>query len=428
MLLLGRESLSFEVKGPGSPKDKAFVAKVTRAAMAMANRRDGGIVCVGVDEASMTCLGPGLTSKQIEEWGDLDLVAAKMARYSDPPVLFALATYELSVGSTVAVLDVEEFRVVPHVCKANYPAVLQEGMVYVRPRGMPKSAPAPTSVDMRDLLDLAVAKGVRDWVRVSATAGLSIVEPKSAAQLAADAYASERAEAWSQPSELLATIDSYAHFDVAIYPTQYKSPRVLSVDLESFVVGNAVRLRGWPVPYVDGDLAGLVRRTGSIGQDLTAKFSPHLEAWRMCVSGQFLQRRVVVTDLRDSAELHAANPATKTIAVWDVLLYFVELAEFAARASSALEVDEVTIDVSLDGADDRELVSGDWAHELNGRYLIPTAIVASGSFPSARLLSDTRAVGVELAQQIFRAIGLDVPDQVFLDWQAQVFGGESDPA
>jgi hypothetical protein len=43
LLLLGHESRSFEVKGPGELKDKAFCAKVARAAMAMANLRDGGL-------------------------------------------------------------------------------------------------------------------------------------------------------------------------------------------------------------------------------------------------------------------------------------------------------------------------------------------------------------------------------------------------
>lgn len=426
LLLLGNESASFEVKGPGSPRDKAFAAKVARAVMAMGNRRDGGVVCVGVDQAVMASMGPGLTPEQVTQWGDLDLVAAKLALYSDPPPSFELRCYELSMGTTVAVLDVDEFDVVPHVCQRNHEGELREGMVYVRPRGMPKSVPVPTSVDMRDLLDLAIAKGVREWVRVSAMAGVPVAEPKSSAQRDAEAYAQERSVAWSRPSECLADIDNHARFDVAVYPTQYQQVRLLSVDLESFVVSNAVRLRGWPVPFVAADAAGLVRREGSIGQDLEASFVPHLEAWRMVVSGQFLHRRVVATDLRDAPDLRAADPEIKTIAVWDVLLYLVELAELAARMSTALEVDEVSITVSLRGAEDRELISGDWARDLHGRYVIPSESVdATGSFSAARLLAEPRAVGVELAQEMLASMGLRVQEQVLLDWQAQVFGGGS---
>ena len=47
----GHEVRHVEFKGRGSTSDSEFVAKVARAAMAMANQRDGGYVIVGVDEA-----------------------------------------------------------------------------------------------------------------------------------------------------------------------------------------------------------------------------------------------------------------------------------------------------------------------------------------------------------------------------------------
>jgi hypothetical protein len=52
------------------------------------------------------------------------------------------------------------------------------------------------------------------------------------------------------------------------------------------------------------------------------------EAWRLCTSGQLLHRRVLATDLRESAELAPdAVGAAGAVAVWDVLLYLVEVAE-----------------------------------------------------------------------------------------------------
>lgn len=64
--------------------------------------------------------------------------------------------------------------------------------------------------------------------------------------------------------------------------------------------------------------------------------------------------------------------------------------------------------------------------DLHGRYVIPSESVdATRSFSAARLLAEPRAVGVELAQEMFTSMGLHVQDQVLLDWQAQVFGGGS---
>ena len=67
---------------------------------------------------------------------------------------------------------------------------------------------------------------------------------------------------------------------------------------------------------------------------------PHVDAWRIFTSGQFLHRRVFATDLRDASELKPEDPdATGAVAVWDVLLYLVEVAESAARMATALSLD-----------------------------------------------------------------------------------------
>lgn len=127
LLAVGNESPSFEVKGPGSLSEKAFAAKIARAAMAMANRRDGGVVCIGIDETTMKEMLPGLDADQAGEWGDFDTVAAALARYADPAVVFELDSYTLSSGARVAVLDIAEFDVVPHICKKFYPVSCRTG-------------------------------------------------------------------------------------------------------------------------------------------------------------------------------------------------------------------------------------------------------------------------------------------------------------
>jgi hypothetical protein len=85
----------------------------------------------------------------------------------------------------------------------------------------------------------------------------------------------------------------------------------------------------------------------------------------MFTSGQFLHRRLLATDLRDAQDLKPnAAAATGAVAVWDVLLYMVEVAEFGARMATALGLDQVTFDVGLDGIAGRQLISGDFCREL----------------------------------------------------------------
>ena len=124
----------------------------------------------------------------------------------------------------------------------------------------------------------------------------------------------------------------------------------------------------------------------------------HVEAWRIFTSGQFLHRRVLATDVRDADELRAEDArATGAVALWDVLLYVVEVAELAARMATRLGCETVTFEVSLRGIAGRELISGDHRRHLYGPYLS-----AANSFSAARtldvtgLLTDPRTFGVEV--------------------------------
>lgn len=427
-LRLGRESRSFEVKGSGGITDKHYVARVVRAVMAMGNLRDGGQVCLGIDDDQMATMNPGLSPAQVAEWTDYDNVCDQLARYCDPPVSFHLHHFTLSSDAEVVVLDVEEFDIDLHICKKDYPGVLQAGQTYVRPRGRPQSSQVPSLVDMRDLHNLAIDKGVRQYFRRAeyAEAPFTLSTPLSHEQQDTAAFDTEAAEAWAAPSSidnpvgdvLVPGIVTPAFTEVTVRPGPYDAGRISPSQLEDFAGTQAVRLRGWPVPMLS-NRDPVAHHGNWIAQDFKAESVPHLEAWRLFTSGQFLQRRVIATDLRDAAELKAEAPeATGAVAVWDILLYLVEVAELGARYATALGAETVTIDVGLANIAGRELISGSWDRELHGRYITQAEVLtARVVHPAPALLATPRAIGVDLAQQILRKFGLDVPDKTLMEWQ-----------
>ncbi len=420
LLAVGQETRSFEVKGPGSLKDKAYVARIARAMMAMGNRRDGGLVCLGIDNQTLREMRPGLNDRDLAEWSDSDNVNDAIARYSDPPVEFTPYPLTLSTGTRVVVLDVREFDDLPHVGKRDYPEVLQQGQVYVRPRGTPRSVPVPNSGEMRELLDLATDKRLRAFVARLPAAGLVLGAPLAAAPIGDEQFAQEAAAAWENPSDTVRHITSLAHFDVAVHLEPFHADRVPVQDLEQLMTQNTVRLRGWPVPYTSPREA-ILRAAQWIGQDTDADTVPHLEAWRLCRSAQFLHRRVLATDLRDSPQLLAADSQSSgAVAVWDVLFYLVEIAELGARLSVALGGLPVTFRITLREVKGRELVSGDLHRELHAVYRTSTnALHHTRRVEPGTLAGDARAVGVELAQGLLHQFGLALPDQVLSDWQDQ---------
>lgn len=161
-------------------------------------------------------------------------------------------------------------------------------------------------------------------------------------------------------SEIADKIRSKGHWDVAIRPEPFTEHRVDYADLDEILVGAAVRLRGWPVPFIDHREEPL-RAADWIGQDVDAQVVSHSEAWRFFTSGQFTHLRAVSADWRTGQE---ATPIPEgfdsVIEVWEILFYVTEVFELAARLALTPAGDEkMTVDVRLNGLQGRGLVVGD---------------------------------------------------------------------
>jgi len=145
--------------------DGATMAKVTKTILAMANLRDGGHIVIGVEEKGSEgrFLAVGMKPEHLVTYS-YDRVADFVKEYAEPYVRFDLDIVEVDKKEFV-VISVEGFDQVPVICKRSFSDILSEGRVYIRPRsGRPRSAPLNRYVDMRELLDLATERGIRDFL------------------------------------------------------------------------------------------------------------------------------------------------------------------------------------------------------------------------------------------------------------------------
>ena len=143
----------------------------------MANLRDGGRVIVGVDERGGVLDPVGLSDADLATWR-YDDIAAGLATYADPMINFDVHIHEYQ-GRRFVELEVHEFDELPILCKSTYmerpptqQVILREGACYVRRRGKPETSEIPTQSEMRELLDLAIEKGVRRFIARARAVGL----------------------------------------------------------------------------------------------------------------------------------------------------------------------------------------------------------------------------------------------------------------
>ena len=170
IVALGHELSGVEVKSPGPVSNRRLVAQVVKAILGMCNRRDGGTVIIGVEDSQGALKPIGLAETDLDEWR-YDALSDQVARYADPSVSFSLDVKEYE-GNSYVVIEVEEFIDIPVLCKRAFDDVLRDGACYVRPRRKPETSDIPTQADMRDLLDLAIEKGVTQFLARARRVGL----------------------------------------------------------------------------------------------------------------------------------------------------------------------------------------------------------------------------------------------------------------
>jgi hypothetical protein len=242
----------------------------------MANQRDGGTVIIGVEDDGQTLTPVGLLDADLATWR-YDDVADALAVYADPPVIFEL-NYLQHDGKTFVVLRVSEFHDIPVLCRKSYSDVLREGACYVRPRRIPETAEIPSHADMRDLLDLATAKRLRQYIEQAHTIGINLSSP--ALSTGATLFAEQRS---GRTSDLLEKIRSRGYWEVAIHPGRFDHKRVTSLGhLYPLLQKTAVSRRGWDFPHLDAHQR-THRDIDWIGEE--TDFANRLESWRFYQSG-----------------------------------------------------------------------------------------------------------------------------------------------
>jgi hypothetical protein len=227
-------------------------------------------------------------------------------------------------------------------------------------------------------------------------------------------------------SDIVDQIRSLGHWDVAIRPEPFVRSRLEYTALTDLIDRLTVRMRGWPVPFVDHRLEYL-RRDDWIGQDIDAQVVAHLESWRMFTSGQFSQLRVISADYRIGNEgTRVPRGAASVIEVWEILFYLTELVELAARLSlSEGGSPSISIDARLQGTQGRQLVAGSPARDLVGVYQAqePSLSVAR-RIDRDHLLSEPRTLAVEMSRELMLKFGFEASVPVLTEYQQELTHGD----
>ncbi len=426
----GAEQPSVEFKAGGPRSEALLLCKVVTAMLAMANHRDGGLVILGVEETAdaegRKTLNPtGISREHRATWG-ADELADDLANYASPHIEFAISDCALDEGRCCLVIDVREFSDTPVLCKKSMSVkgkvLLKEGGCYVRPRQKPASVEVSTYPDMRDLLDLAADKALRQFVRRAHAAGVPLVPT----QTDTDQFKQQLAGIELNEDDVLSKVKSRGYWSIIVRPTTFVAERVPDLDvLRAIVPRCQVRMRGWYFPYVD---QGARIAIGSDWVSQSTDQGHHVGLWRLYQSGQFVDYCGLIDDWRDE------NPADSLPAKWrpgqwlcveHVLFTFTQVFEFASRlALSEAASEQVVIHIGLKGMQGRSLwFASPSRGGFDGSGVSELPEFGRGvQFQRDKLVAEPREAAVQLARQFLQRFGWSAAPEILRDLQSELIG------
>lgn len=153
--------------------------KIAKAAIGMANLRDGGRIIIGAHERDGRLRFDGVTPEH-EETYNPDLLIEAINHHADPPVNCTVRVVATDDGTRFVAIEVKSFDRTPVFCKNGTPDgvsgrdKLIKGNIYVRSNERIATTRVVDSELMRELLEIAAERGAAEIVRRAQRVGFSV--------------------------------------------------------------------------------------------------------------------------------------------------------------------------------------------------------------------------------------------------------------
>ncbi|MDP8206531.1 MAG: ATP-binding protein [Candidatus Electryonea clarkiae] len=178
---IGKETRALEFKRSTPWKDSVFKAKIVKTMLAISNIRDGGNIVIGVEQNDDDSFSfTGMTETDLDQW-KYDDISSHVSEFADPFVKFSMDRI-IYDEKTFIVLTIFEFIEIPVLCKRDGESNLRRGAIYTRTHRLPESAEIPSQTELREILELAIEKRLRSFVRTASHAGIPLSKEQSDAE------------------------------------------------------------------------------------------------------------------------------------------------------------------------------------------------------------------------------------------------------
>jgi len=388
-----------------------------RDMMAMANTRDGGVIVLGVENATYKVVG---LSPVILNSLDQTDIGQMVNTYADPLMSFELQKVQTR-GVDIAVIQVPEFKHVPIVCKDSAPGrdrklILRRGALYARTDAA-QTEEISSAEAMRQLLSVALFKRREELLR--SIENIMKLRPIKAIENSVGEYEREltAADSWFAQVLQKGFLQS-GRWEVVARPASYRNTGTELREMNSIVKNSQVELRGWPFPYIDHKNASAFNQ----GVQSFTDWADKRECFGFYNSGLFVWKGTMPEDLCNRKTSGGKN----TLDVISTIYKTTEIFEFLKRLYEVFpHADSVSITVRLTGCRGRELVSSELWASLFGNTSSEDIIEREDTVQEAELTASADEMARAMARHIFAVFNWNMPDRYLIEWQDRFYGRSS---
>ena len=147
--------------------------KIVKSALALVNLAGGGYVIIGVSENRTPNVfeATGM-SEHDKNTFNKDIVSTFVNEFADPHIDIDLKPFSNDTKHFV-VIQVFEFEEVPVICKKDSSETIKS-RIYCRTHRRVESSPQPSVSELREIIELAIDKGIRKQRRRVESYGLEV--------------------------------------------------------------------------------------------------------------------------------------------------------------------------------------------------------------------------------------------------------------
>jgi len=393
---LGHEHRGVEFKCSGKLTTMEFAATIVRAILGMSNRRDGGLVVIGVEDNNGRLEWKGMLPDDYATWNNNDL-ADKVAIFADPSVNFEMANIKKENRDFIVII-ISEFEDTPIFCKKDFGQKLRKGALYCRSRHKPETSEVATEEDMRDLIELSTEKQLRRFIRMANAANISVMTGQQKDEADNTEFEKQRKSLQSNISD---KIRSRGYWEVVIRPKDFVKERIPDFSKLLPIIKNcAVSWRGWDFPQVvDNELL-----SNFDGINQSVSFMKFNEEWAFFQSGQFIHYCGFYNDWGESedGQLTDGHPSRKLDYI-ETLIRLFEIYELAARlAITEAGSERMCVYTRIADLEGRQLYTPDPMRIMMRKFRTNMPeFVKDYTIGKESLVSDPKRHALEVARQLF---------------------------